>query len=510
MLTKQTLIEQSGVNRATIYRMIQKGILEYADTERKLFDDDALKIVQCNYHAGKRRTVSKRNTCSVLPSPATIIISRSDFDTFLLHAEKVSNGQKDFASVLRREFHDKLNVDADMFIDDLTKNPEGDIHNRTRLFLEQFPFIIQDADATYKLCRRGDFCELDLVPDKAAQVVMLEPDVVKPQAEENATLERRAERIRKLSADAQIRLVAIGFELIAAKKQIGHGGWTEWLRSEFDWSDRTARYFMAVAERFGNRNTYSILPPSTLKAMLALPVGEEDDFIATQVELGRPIESQSARQVQQSVKEWNKRAESPSDASNTPDTIKTSTDTQKPLETPHKPPISLSTGNTEWYTPPVYIDAARAVLGDIDLDPASCELANQTVNAKNFFSAETDGLCHEWHGRIWLNPPFKSGLIERFVDKLLGSNFDAAIVLTDNATDTRWFCKLATAADAILFTTGRINFLKSDGSQEVGNHVRGQAFFYFGDRADLFADIFGRFGWLAKSFSLKEKNHVDV
>lgn len=414
MLTKQALIEQSGVHRATINRMIQKGILKYSDLEHKLFDDDALKIVQSNYHEGQRRNVSNWKTFSNLVQPA-----------------------------------------------------------------------------------------------QAVEVVV-EPDVVKPQAEENATLERRAERIRKLSGEAQIRLVAIGFELIAAKEQVGHGGWAEWLRTEFKWTQRTANNFMRIAERFGKMENVFHFQPSTLQAMLALPVGEEDDFIATQAELGRPIESQSARQVQQSVKEWNKRAESPADASNTPDTIETSTDTPKTLKTPHKPLISLSTGNQEWYTPPVYIEAARAVLGEIDLDPASCELANQIVNAKKFFSADADGLCNEWHGRIWLNPPFKAGLIDRFVDKLLDSNFDAAIVLTDNATDTRWFCKLATAADAILFTTGRINFLKSDGSQEVGNHIRGQAFFYFGSRADLFADVFARFGWLAKSFSLKEKNHVDV
>lgn len=38
--------------------------------------------------------------------------------------------------------------------------------------------------------------------------------------------------------------------------------------------------------------------------MLALPEGEEDDFLASQAEAGKPIESQSARQVQQAVKQW--------------------------------------------------------------------------------------------------------------------------------------------------------------------------------------------------------------
>src|SRR5262245_13067731 len=39
----------------------------------------------------------------------------------------------------------------------------------------------------------------------------------------------------------------------------------------------------------------------------------------------------------------------------------------------------------EWYTPPQYIAAARAVLGAIDLDPASSEIAQTTVQAGAFF-----------------------------------------------------------------------------------------------------------------------------
>ena len=57
-----------------------------------------------------------------------------------------------------------------------------------------------------------------------------------------------------------------------------------------------------------------------------------------------------------------------------------------------KIPIQQNTGNNERYTPKEYIDAAREVLGTIDLDPASSELANETVKATKIYTAEDDGL----------------------------------------------------------------------------------------------------------------------
>jgi hypothetical protein len=62
--------------------------------------------------------------------------------------------------------------------------------------------------------------------------------------------------------------------------------------------------------------------------------------------------------------------------------------------------------SNEWYTPSEYIEAARLVMGSIDLDPASCEYANETVMAGEYFNKEDDGLSQSWFGNIWLNPPY--------------------------------------------------------------------------------------------------------
>ena len=247
-------------------------------------------------------------------------ISRADYNTIMLHAEKISNGQHDFAPVLRRELHDKLNIgDAESLVVDLVQNKDIEFLNRVRLFLSQFPFVVVGEDgAHYQLVEYGNFCELDLVEQSTEPVVDDTPARASSEVGNNAnelielpidssqpvTLEVRAERIRHLQADVQRGIIEIGFELIAAKKEVGHGGWADWLQKEFEWTDRTARRFMAVAERFGKTDAGVRFQSSTLQEMLALPAGDEDAFIEAQIAAGKPVENQSKREVRESVKQW--------------------------------------------------------------------------------------------------------------------------------------------------------------------------------------------------------------
>lgn len=154
--------------------------------------------------------------------------------------------------------------------------------------------------------------------------------------------------------------------------------------------------------------------------------------------------------------------------------------------------------NNEWYTPAALVDAARQVLGEIDLDVASSAKANETVGAKNFYTVADDGLTKIWRGRVFMNPPYQRRLIEKFVDKLLSSDFDAAIVLVNAATETKWFSKLAAACDAVCFISGRIKFIQDDGKQAKKNPRTGSAVFYFGRDKEKFFEIFGSLGLCAK------------
>lgn len=157
---------------------------------------------------------------------------------------------------------------------------------------------------------------------------------------------------------------------------------------------------------------------------------------------------------------------------------------------------TFGTGENEWYTPGDVVDLARRVLGSFDIDPASNETAQRTVQAVTYYTKETNGLDKEWHGKLWMNPPYSSDLIGPFIRKLLAERsagrVTGAIVLVDNRTDTSWFHEAAAAADRVCFTRGRIRFLRPIG--EAGSPINGSAFLYFGDDGALFEEVFAEIG----------------
>lgn len=160
-----------------------------------------------------------------------------------------------------------------------------------------------------------------------------------------------------------------------------------------------------------------------------------------------------------------------------------------------KPHVSFNSGNNEWYTPSEYIEAARQAMGSIDLDPASSDMAQRTVRAATYYTTESNGLDKTWSGNIWMNPPYASDLIGKFISKLSEErqNYNQAVVLVNNATETEWFRMLISEASAVCFPKGRVRFYMPDG--KTGAPLQGQAVVYIGDRTDSFFEAFSRIGW---------------
>jgi phage N-6-adenine-methyltransferase len=160
--------------------------------------------------------------------------------------------------------------------------------------------------------------------------------------------------------------------------------------------------------------------------------------------------------------------------------------------------VGANAGDNEWYTPLEYIEAARQVLGRIDLDPASTAEANEVVRARRFFTEDDDGLAQSWRGRIWMNPPYAQPLIDEFCTKLAEEyetgNVAAAITLTNNATETAWFHVLAGAGSAVAFPRGRVKFWHP---RKESVPLQGQAVVYLGPDVEAFRREFEQFGFTA-------------
>jgi ParB family chromosome partitioning protein len=160
--------------------------------------------------------------------------------------------------------------------------------------------------------------------------------------------------------------------------------------------------------------------------------------------------------------------------------------------------VSNNSGENEWYTPECYIESAKKVMGNIDLDPASSEIANQTVKANLFYSQEEDGLSKEWFGNVWMNPPYSQPLIFQFIIKLVESNkINQAIVLVNNGTETQWGQLLLSNSNAVCFHQSRIRFIDKYGNLGQAP-LQGQIICYIGSEVNNFINEFNKYGTIYK------------
>lgn len=158
--------------------------------------------------------------------------------------------------------------------------------------------------------------------------------------------------------------------------------------------------------------------------------------------------------------------------------------------------VKYASGEYEWYTPIEYIQAARAVMGGIDCDPASSDKANEVVGAGRYFTIKDDGRQQAWGERVWMNPPYSQPLVSDFcmglVEKYRCGEVKQACVLINNATETSFFQILLGVASAVCFVKGRIRFTDPQG--KPGAPLQGQVVLYLGARIDTFASAFSQFG----------------
>ena len=110
-----------GMSVERLPRYLQELYQQAYDSAKATYEESNSKlnnVVQCKEECAMNKVAE---------------ISRTDYNTILLHAEKISNGQHDFAPVLRRELHEKLNIaDTESLISDLMTNKDIEFLNRVR------------------------------------------------------------------------------------------------------------------------------------------------------------------------------------------------------------------------------------------------------------------------------------------------------------------------------------------------------------------------------------------
>jgi ParB family chromosome partitioning protein len=148
----------------------------------------------------------------------------------------------------------------------------------------------------------------------------------------------------------------------------------------------------------------------------------------------------------------------------------------------------------ERYTPPWLAELARQVLGAIDLDPASCAIANQTIGAAAYYDKAQSGLDQPWAGRVWLNPPYSTPRpwAERLIREYARGHVTAALLLLNADPGTHIQQQLARAYPCCQLA-GRGDFFRPDGTTE-GNNRYAQTVFYLGRAVESFVAVFDRSG----------------
>jgi hypothetical protein len=172
-----------------------------------------------------------------------------------------------------------------------------------------------------------------------------------------------------------------------------------------------------------------------------------------------------------------------------------------------------TTASPEWYTPADWVERARRALGGhIDTDPASCAAAQAVVQARTFYALAEDGLQQPWAGTVFRNPPFNDVVLSRFIgklhDELRAERTVAAIMLTNNCTETHWFEVLATTCQRIAFPRSRAQFWQPDRGET--HPPQGQALFYFGVDVPRFDQAFTDLANLSRPWEPRTAPQLDL
>ena len=383
--------------------------------------------------------------------------------------------------------------------------------------------------------------------------------------ETRAFVKEKAQSIHSRLKRTAEDVIAIGLDLIEVKRKLPHGQFLLWIQSEFQMGQAAAYRFMQVANRFQEKLINLINFPVSVLYELAAPSTHES--IVEMVETGQLLPSlpaiREAKREMQIVAEhkaeghkettevplnkqpfavlkpalaasgfdpddvdWEEEDEAEEETEE--DSYMTAVDNgtleyyyddlrrtaiqrdeeeRQPVMPPTKSATLIalqSSESNEWFTPAQYADAARELMGEIDVDPASNATANEVIKATMYYDITSNGLDKSWSGRVWLNPPYgrdnggsnQEVWSHRLIEQFQSGITKEAVLLVNANTEAKWFQPFYDYL--ICFTNHRIKFYTNDGTPS--QPTQGNALIYLGTQQEKFKSLFSQFGTVMRRY----------
>ena len=120
-------------------------------------------------------------------------------------------------------------------------------------------------------------------------------------------------------------------------------------------------------------------------------------------------------------------------------------------------PAGGRTWRDDWATPSWLFRQLDAEFGPFALD-AAADVRN--AKCRVHFDEGTDGLAQAWHGRVWVNPPYRhiGAWVAKAAKEVAAGRCEVVAMLLPARTGTGWFHNHVLGRAEIRFLRGRLVF----------------------------------------------------
>ena len=155
--------------------------------------------------------------------------------------------------------------------------------------------------------------------------------------------------------------------------------------------------------------------------------------------------------------------------------------------------LTATTGNRKdtWNTPIEIVGDVVKFFGTVDLDPCCNDINNPNVPALNYYTEETNGLAHDWHGKVFMNHPYSNSKewVPYAALQYESGNAEELVLLIKLDVSTKWW--KAVSKYPWVAVNSRVRFSGGKSASPFQT-----AIIYLGKDLDRFNKVFGKYGTL--------------